>query len=176
MSAYCPMKWLKIISFAIAALVALFFSLGAFMPQYEYENTVIVNAQREKCWKIYHSPSLMGQWMPGFESLTLKKGDSLAVGSEYEIVIVDGEMMEMRERITAVKPFHSVSYELSNDVLTSDYTFVFEGEGTTLIRAHYKVTGNNIVWKSILFLFKGAISSSSQEQLNLLKKVIEQQP
>lgn len=47
------MKWLKIISFAIAALVALFFSLGAFMPQYEYENTVIVNAPREKCWKIY---------------------------------------------------------------------------------------------------------------------------
>lgn len=118
----------------------------------------------------------MGQWMSGFESLTPEKGDSLAVGSEYEIVIVDGERMEMRERITAVKPFHSVSYELSNDVLTSDYTFVFEGEGTTLIRAHYKVTGNNIVWKSILFHFKGAISSSSQEQLNLLKKVIEQQP
>jgi uncharacterized protein YndB with AHSA1/START domain len=170
------MKWLKIIGFAIVALIALFFSLGVFVPQYEYESTVTVNAPREKCWKIYHSPSLMGQWMRGFESLTLKKGDSLAVGSEYEIVIVDGERMEMREHITAVNPFHSVSYELTNDVLTSEYTFYFEGEGNTRIRAHYKVTGNNIILKSMLLLFKGAISSSSQEQLNLLKKAIEKEP
>ena len=170
------MKWLKIIGFTFLVLLLLFFSLGIFVPSYEYQSIVSVNAPREKCWKIYHNPALMGQWMPGFESLALKKGDSLAIGSEYEIVIVDGERMVMQERITALTPTRSVSYELTNDVLRSEYTFYFEGEDTTQIRAEYTVTGNNLVWKSILFVFKGGLSSSSQEQLISLKRVIEQQP
>jgi len=46
------MKWLKIINFAIAALVALFFSPGVLGLQYEYGSTVTVNASRENAGKL----------------------------------------------------------------------------------------------------------------------------
>jgi len=118
----------------------------------------------------------MAEWLEGFESLTLKKGETLSAGSTYEIVITDdGHRMVMSEKIIDVSAPTKIVYELNNDVLKSEFSFSFEGTTTTTITSRYKITGNNILWKSILFLSKSYMTSSASEQLEGLKKVIEKQ-
>ncbi len=118
----------------------------------------------------------MSEWMDGFESLTLKSGEHLAVGSNYEIIInSDNKRMVMQEQLLQIKAPEKITYQLDNDVLKSEYSFSFVGTETTMITSHYKVTGINLIWRSILFLSKSYMISQSQAQLDGLKKVIENQ-
>ncbi len=171
------MKALKVIGIVLLLLIFAILSIGLIVPSYEYQSSIQVNASPEKCWKIFHNTKLMNRWMDGFESLTLKSGDSLAVGSQYEIVVNGHDKrMTMSEKIIDVNAPTKVSYELNNDVLKSEFTFSFEGSLSTTITSHYKINGNNMMWKSILFLSKSYMTNASQQQLTLLKKVIEEQP
>ena len=77
------MKALKFIAAGLVVLAAIFLSIGLAVPSYEYQSSIKVNASPEKCWKIFHDTKLMNQWLEGFESLALKSGDSLSVGSQY---------------------------------------------------------------------------------------------
>ena len=169
------MKTLKIVLLALAGIILLFFSLGLLFPSYEYQSSVVVNANPEKCWEVFHDTKKMGQWLEGFESLTLKSGEPLTAESQYEIVVNDHDKrMVMSEKIIEVNEPTKVSYELNNDVLKSEFSFLFEGSTSTTVTSKYKITGNNILWRSILFLSKPYMTSSGQDQLNALKKVIEQ--
>lgn len=171
------MKALRITGISLLSIVVVFFLVGLLVPSYEYESSIEVSASPEKCWKTFHNVKLMNQWIPGFESLTLKGGDSLAVGSQYEIIITeDDHRMVMSEKITEVNAPSRVSYELNNDVLKSEFSYSFEGTSPTTIKGHYKVTGNNVVWRSILFLSKSYMTGATDNQLASLKKVIESQP
>lgn len=146
------------------------------MPSYQYEATIQVNASPEKCWRVFHNTKLMSQWLRGFESLTLKSGDSLAVGSLYEIVVTDEDhRMVMSEKIIEVNAPTKVLYELNNDVLKSEFAFSFEGTTSTTITSKYKITGNNMLWKSILLISKSYMTNASADQLQLLKAVIEKE-
>lgn len=172
------MKILKITGAAVGLVIAVFILLGVFFSDFEYRNSVVVKASPERCWNVFHDPSSMNDWMPGFKSLTLKSGEHLQKGSVYEVVITDnGETMVMKETITDIEPGQSVSYKLTNDVLTSDYRFTFSplSDNQTRIESHYAVTGKNLLWRSVLFLSKSMIRQSTQEQLEGVKKIAEQQ-
>jgi uncharacterized protein YndB with AHSA1/START domain len=170
------MKIIKIILAALAGIVLLFLSIGLLFPSYEYQSSIAVNASPEKCWAAYHDTTKMRQWLDGFKSLTLKNGEPLSSGSLYEIVITeDDHRMVMSEKIIEVNAPTKVSYELNNDVLKSEFSFSFEGTSSTTITTKYKITGNNVLWKSILLLSKSYMTGEAQKQLNGLKKVIETQ-
>jgi hypothetical protein len=83
--------------------------------------------------------------------------------------------MVMREKLIEVRAPAKISYEPDNDVLKSAYSFTFEGTTSTTITSHYKITGNSMLWKSILFLSKSYMINSGQGQLDALKKVIEKE-
>lgn len=168
------MKIVKIILATLAGIVLLFLSLGLLFPSYEYQTSIVVNASPEKCWTVYHDTKRMTEWLEGFESLTLKSGDQLTEGSTYEIIITDdGHRMVMNEKIIEVSAPTKVAYELNNDVLKSEFSFSFEGTSSTTVTSKYKITGNNILWKSILLLSKSYMTTEAQKQLEGLKKVIE---
>lgn len=171
------MRILKVLVIILAVLMLIFLSMGLFVDSYEYESSIQVKASPEKCWNVYHDTKRMGQWMMGFESLTLKAGEPMQAGSTYEIVINDHDKrMVMSETIKEVNAPTLISCELTNDVLKSEYSFSFKGDSnSTTIANHYKVAGNNVIWRSILFLSKSYMESSSREQLEELKKVIEGQ-
>src|SRR5258707_2183235 len=171
------MKALKIIGISLAAVLIIFLGIGLIVPSYDYQSSIQVNASPEKCWGVFHNTKLMSQRLQGLESLTLKSGDSLAVGSLYEIVVNDdGHRMVMSEKIIEVRAPTKAAYELNNDGLKSKFSFSFDGSQSTTVSSHYNVTGNNILWKSILFLSKSYMTTASQGQLTSLKKVIEEQP
>lgn len=168
------MKTLKVILIFLAGLIIVFFSIGLLFPTYEYQSTVAVNTSPEKCWAVFHDIKKMDRWLEGFESLTLKSGEPLTTGSIYEIVVTDdSHRMVMSEKILKVRTPTMISYELNNDVLKSEFSFSFEGTTSTTITSKYKITGNNILWKAILFLSKSYVTNTGQEQLKALKKVIE---
>ncbi len=171
------MRILKALVIILLALILIFLSIGLFLPSFDYAVSIEVKASPEKCWLTFHDTTRMSQWLPGFESLVLKSGEPLKAGSQYEIIVIDhNEKIVMSEIITKVNAPTSISYELNNDVLKSEYTFSFTGDSiTTTIDSHYKVTGNNVMWKSILFLSKSYLESNGQEQLAGLKKVVEMQ-
>ena len=167
------MKTARTILIAVAGMFLVFLSIGLLFPSYEYQSSIVVNASPEKCWSIYHDTKKMAEWLEGFESLTLKNGETLSEGSTYEMVITDdGHRMVMSEKIIEVNAPTKISFELNNDVLRSEFSFSFEGTTSTTITSHYKITGNSILWKSVLFLSKSYMASSADEQLEGLRKVI----
>ena len=168
------MKALRIILYTLTVALLLFLSLGILFPSYEYQSSIVVRAAPEKCWEVFHDTIKMSEWLEVFESLTLKSGEPLSTGSMYELVVNDeGHRMVMSEKIKEVTAPVSASFELDNDVLKSEYSFAFKGTTSTTITSHYKITGNNILWKSILFLSKSYMVNAAQQQLEALKKVIE---
>lgn len=170
------MKIVKIILATLAGIILLFLSIGLLFPSYEYQSSIVVNASPEKCWTVYHDTKKMSEWLEGFESLTLKSGEQLTLGSTYEIVITDdGHRMVMNEKIIEVNAPTKVTYELNNDALKSEFSFSFEGINSTTVTTKYKITGNNVLWRSILLLSKSYMSTEAKKQLEGLKNVIEKQ-
>lgn len=170
------MRVVKIILIVILAIVGVLLAVGLIAPTFEYGNSITVQATPEKCWSVFHDTTRMKSWMPGFISFTLTKGDHLQPNAEYLFVMEDGERMEMQEKIIAVNPPESVSYVLTNDVLKSEFSYSFKANSnSTDISTNYKVTGNNVFMKAILFFMKGVMMSSDTETLAGLKMEIESQ-
>ncbi len=168
------MKILKYSTIALLVILLAFFGIGIFIPSFDYQVRVTVNAPPEKCWTVLHDTSRMEKWMTGFQTLTLKKGTGMTVGAVYEIVIQQDERYVMTEELTAIKKNELFSILLTNDVLTTSnrITLVPSGDQTH-IDASYHVTGNNLFWKSLLWLSRSYLASSAQTQFTLLKVEIE---
>lgn len=168
------MKILKYAGITVVALVISFFGLGLFVPSFDYASVVTVNASPENCWAALQDSSRMKNVMPGLVRITLKRGEHLKAGAEYEIVIRQDKIYIMQETLKEVRPPEWAAYELTNDVMTSVYHYqLIPKSSQTEIHNLYQVTGNNLVWKSILFLSKSYLQQASQLQLDMLKKEIE---
>jgi uncharacterized protein YndB with AHSA1/START domain len=168
------MMVLKIFLIVIAVLVTLFIAVGLLVPDFEYENTIVINASPEKCWEIYNDTSTMKSWMEGFRSLELKNGNPQEQGALYEIIIDQGDSMAMAMKIKSITVPQQISWELNNDVLKSEYTYSFRGdEIKTQVDSHYKITGNNVFMKTILFFSRSYLKDGDRQMLESLKKIVE---
>jgi len=168
------MKILKIAAIIISVLIIGFLSVGLINPSFQFSSSVLVNTSPQNCWTIYHDTTRMKNWLPGFKSLKLTSGQYMQAGSEYELILKQDEVYVMSERLKEIAEPATVTYELNNDVMRSEYTYSFtpEGEGSK-IESTYQITGNNLFWKSMLFFTRSYIHSGTKEQLTLLKKEIE---
>jgi len=170
------MRFLKILGISIAVLIIAFLIVGIAVPTFEYGSSITVNSPRQHAWDVFHNTTQTKSWNAGFASLKLREGEFFQPGSSYELIMVDGsERMIMTENITSISPPYQISYLLNNDVLQSEFQYTFEALGdSTRIESRYKITGNNLIWKSVLFLSKSYLNSASEEQLRAFKKYIEQ--
>ena len=169
------MRITKIIISSLLAVVVLLVTISSIFPSFEYTNNVTIHSSKEVCWETMTNPATLHRWISGLETYKLISGEHLKPGGTYSMTIVEGdEKMEMIQRIEDVKPPSEIRYFLTNDVLTSDYTYSLnEAGGTTTLQAHYRITGNSVFWSAILRLSKGVIRSQSQTDLDRLKKMIE---
>lgn len=168
------MKILKYLGIVMLTLVLAFLSLGFFVKSFEYSTSTSVVAPPEKCWVVLHDTTRMKTWMHGFKRVELKSGQDMQPGAVYEITVVQDKRYIMRETLKEVKAPTFAAYELTNEVMKSDYNFTLVSRnGMTEITSHNRVAGNNLIWRSILFLSKSYLEGSSQTQLDLLKLEIE---
>jgi uncharacterized protein YndB with AHSA1/START domain len=171
------MKFLKIAGLILGLLMVGIILIGLFAKRFEYSSSITINASPAHCWEVFHDTTQMRHWVPGLKSLTLMQGKFFQAGSVYEMVIEDnGERMVMHETLMAVDPPREISYVLTNDAFSSKYSYRFipGQDGTTRIESQYEVAGNSLIWRAVLYLSKSYLSNSSQEQLVLFKKHIEQ--
>ncbi len=171
------MKILKYTGIAATILLMLFLVIGLATPSFEYATHISITAPRETCWQSVQDTTRMKSWVPGFKTLTLKSGQHNQPGAVYELVVTQDETYVMQETLRDIREPELIAFILDNDVMNLEYELLFREEGNqTIIDGHYKVAGNNIVWRSLLFLSKSYLQQSSQEQLALLKKMIERTP
>ncbi len=170
------MKILKYIGIVAIALVAVFLLVGIIKPSFEYTTSISIKAPRQHCWDVMQDTTQMKSWIPGFKALTLKRGQHEQPGAVYELIVSQDEVYVMKETIRDIREPEIISFNLDNEVMNLMYEMSFRDEGNqTTIEGHYIATGNNVVWKSLLFLSQSYLQNGAQEQLTLLKTLIEQQ-
>ena len=168
------MKIAKYLGAVLLVLGILFLSLGLAVPTFDYSSSVTINAPIEKCWTVLQDTSRMKRWVEGFERMTLREGEAGKSGAVYELVIQQDKLYVMQETVKELRAPELASFELANDVMRSKYEFKLSGEGSrTRITSVYHIEGNNMIWKSILFVSKSYLQTGSQNQLDLLKIEIE---
>jgi len=169
------MKILRYSGIVALVLLAIFLVLGLTVPVFEYTTNETMNATQQRCLDVLQDSSQMRSWVPGFESMTLKSGEHNRPGAVYELIVKQDEVYVMKETIRDIHEPETISFFLDNDVMGLEYEFILRNTGDhTTLSGHYKVAGNNIAWRSLLFLSKSYLQKASQEQLDLLKKVVEQ--
>jgi hypothetical protein len=169
------MRIFRYISFALLALLIVFFSIGLFTPEVSYTNRISIQASPEKSFTLFCDTSLMKEWMPGFTSVELKKGDGKSKGSEWRLVLTqDGQEFEMKETILEYRQGSNYHFLLENAVLRNTISMQFNKQnGNTDLVVNNNVEGNNIMWRSLFFFYKNRLSEQSMEMYDDLKTMIE---
>lgn len=169
------MKIIKWTMGIMSALVIAFFSIGVFNPSFNYHCNTIINASAETTWNIFSDPDQMSNWFTDFKSMTITKGLSGAVGSEYDLVfIISGEEMLMHKIITSVESNKSMTFEIMNDdIRTVTTVSLAEKDGITTLLAENSVNPKGMVNKSVFYVFKSYFQKQSDDQYAKLKSLIE---
>ncbi|MEP7265892.1 MAG: SRPBCC family protein [Bacteroidota bacterium] len=172
------MKIFKYIALVLVGLLIIFFSIGLFQPEISYTNKVIINADPHKVYTLFQDTTKMKEWMPGFNSFTSIKGKPATVGSQWKLILIqEGEKYEMNETLTIIKPDEQYSFILDNAVLSNNVDMYFKPvAGKTELTVENKVRGNNIMWRSLFYFFKGRLTEQSSMMYDGLKKMIENTP
>ena len=170
------MKILKYILIVIGVLVIIFFGKGMLAPTVSHTCEVTVNKPVKECWAVMSDTSKMDQWILGFKRTELISGENNTVGAVSNVYVVDnGQEMVMTETITAIKENEQMAMNFSMDFMNMDYEMLFEEkDGKTIITSNTSVEGNGIFAKSLVSFMGGAMKEQEVENMNNLKKVIEE--
>lgn len=169
-------KYLKRLLTLILLLSIAFLLIGVFVPRFSYISEVDVDAPVDQAFAIFSNPSWMSEWMEGFKSIENLSGAPNEVGSRWKLVVEqEGERMELIEEVTAYKANELFAFTLDAEPLTSEVEirFIPLDSTTTKITAVTSVRGKNILWRSLLPMFKSRMREQSQESYDKLKTVIE---
>ncbi len=170
------MKYLKYLLFFIVILVLIFFGNGLLNPSITYENEVVVNKSVAESWAVMEDESRISEWLHVIDRLELVSGEASTVGAVSNIYVIEnGEEMVMQETITASIPQAYMAMTFTMDFMNMDYElFMTEKDGKTHIRSKTTTLGNGIFSQSMISFLNGMMCDQEAENLNNLKKVIEQ--
>ncbi len=170
------MKYLKYFLGLILILMLIFFGLGLLTPSIYYESEVVVNKSAKEAWAVMNDEKNLPNWIKGFKRTELISGTANTVGSVSNVYVEEnGQEMIMKETIKDVVPNELLSMVFTMDIMNMDYDMVFaqEGEQTT-ITSKSTTKGNGLFAKSIVYFMAGTMKAQEDENLNNLKKIIEE--
>jgi len=170
------MKALKLTGVAVLVLVLAFFAIGLFIPSFEYEHRLEVNAPVTHCWTVFTNLSNMEKWVVDLKSMEKLSGDDTELGSRYKLVLEqDGREIEVLEEITAIKENELIAFAFEADQMFSTIEVHFSQiENGTEIVATKMVDGNNLFWNSLLWLSKPKMMKYGNKIYGNLKQLIEE--
>ena len=170
------MKYLKYPLILIFVLIAIFVGKGLLTPSITYESEVIVDKSVKESWAVMSDSDKLPEWIKGFLRAELVSGTEGTVGAvSNNYVDNNGQEMMMQETITALTPEEHMAMTFSMDFMDMDYeVFTEDVDGKTTIRTVSTTKGNGILSKSIISFMPGAMKAQEDENLNNLKKVIEE--
>ena len=170
------MKYLKYLLYLVIVLALLFIGKGIFSSPVFYECEVIVDKPANESWAVMSDESNLPKWIKGFKKTELISGTENTVGTVSKIYIEEnGQDMIMEETVTAIKLNEHLAMTFTMDFMDMDYEIFFkEKDGKTTIRSKSTTTGNGIIAKSMISFMPGAMKAQEDENLNNLKKLINE--
>ncbi len=120
--------------------------------------------------------SNLSKWIKGFKKSELVSGTANTKGAVSNVYIEErGEEMVMKETITAIQLNEHIGMTFTMDFMDMDYEMFFkEKEGKTTIISKSTTAGNGIIAKSMISFMKSTMKAQEDENLNNLKKLIEE--
>lgn len=170
------MKILKYILSILAILCIIFLALGFITPSVSYTSETTVNKSAKEAWAVMSDEENLPKWIKGFKRAELVSGKANSVGAVSNIYIDEnGKEMVMKETVTAVKDYEHLAMTFSMDFMDMDYEMIFtEKDGKTHIQTNSKTIGNGMLAKSIVSMMSATMKKQEDENVNTLKKLIEE--
>lgn len=173
-------KFLKIISAVVAVIIAYcLIAIIFFDSQCHNEQSVVINAPKEKVWQYTNSMKAFNTWNPWMEmdpNLTVTyKGTPGEVGDGYHYKGND-KVGEGEQEITAIVPFEKVATKMHfiqpmDDTANSDVLLASEGFKTKVTwTIDYEI---NTLFKPMKPLMTSQMNKSFSEGLAKLKALSE---
>ncbi len=170
------MKFLKYFLILLLLLVLFFFGKGMLTPTIDYDCSIMVDKPATECWMVMSDTSKSSQWIKGFIKTELVSGTVNTVGAVSNVYIEDqGQESIIQETITTFKPNQHMGMSFTMDFMNMEYDIMFEDNGDkTKISTTTKTSGNGLFSKSIISFMGGSMVDQENENLQNLKKLIEE--
>ena len=135
-----------------------------------------VNKPAPEAWAVMSDESKLHNWITGYKKSELISGEKNTVGAVTDIYIEDqGREMVMQETITKFVPNKVMAMSFTSDFMNMDYEISLEDQGNkTMLNTKTSTQGTGMISKSMIALMKGSMFAQEEENLNKLKKVIEE--
>ena len=170
------MKILKYLLALIVILILLFIGKGLMTPSIAYECELQIDKPAKDAWAVMSDETKVSQWIKGFKRTELISGTANTVGAVSKMYVVEGgEEVMMEETITAIEEFKHMAMTFTMDFMDMDYEISLNEEGgKTTMHTKSTTRGNGILARSIVSFMPGAMKAQEEENLNNLKKLIEE--
>ena len=112
------MKYLKYLLYLVLGLIVCLLLIGTFIKKVEYSSHVSVNKPLKEVWAVYQDEGKMRDWLEGFESIELVKGNRNDIGSEYIVKMnQEGQTFEIKETLKSYKEFENINFDFYNEMM-----------------------------------------------------------
>ncbi len=168
-------KFFSILGVLAGACIVSFLLIGVFMARLDYKIAFEVNKPADQTFKAFMDVTLMSEWMTGFKRMETLSGKPGEVGSKYRLVFAEGDKdVIVDEEVIAMKENELFIFSMDNDFLSGTGEFRFaENNGKTTVTYINDTAGKNIVYKSVLALFRSDIMERNKKDFEKLKTIIE---
>ena len=156
----------------IVVLFVAFFCIGAVVPSVDYTTTVEINRPRDVTWRVLRERK---DWIYGFKNFEQISGTPDQVGSRARVTVVrDGNEYSFESELKQIRPPEMVETELKNDMLVHDAVVnLSDNDGKTTVVSNEKITGTNLLYRSLFALFRSRITATSAKNFEGLKQAVE---
>jgi len=170
------MKYLKYLLGVILLLLIIFFGRGLLTPSIYYESEVAVKKSAKEAWAVMSDEANLPKWIKGFKRTELVSGTENTIGSVSNVYVEEGgEEMVMQETIINSKLNELLAMKFTMDFMDMDYEMYFTEEGgKTTIKTKSTTVGNGLFAKSMISFMQGSMQAQEDENLTILKKLIEE--
>ena len=168
-------RFFSILGVLAGACIVSFLLIGVFMARLDYKIAFEVHKPADQTFKAFMDVTLMSEWMTGFKRMETLSGKPGEVGSKYRLVFAEGDKdVIVDEEVIALEENELFIFSMANDFLSGTGEFRFaENNGKTTVTYINDTAGKNIVYKSLLALFRSDIMERNKKDFEKLKTIIE---
>lgn len=171
------MKFLKYLIGFIVLLILFVVGRGMLTPSISYESEITVEKSAKEAWAVMNDESKITQWLKGITDIKHISGEKGKVGGVTQYTFNDnGQESIIVETIKSITPNKQINMDfVMEGVMNMDYTLDFtESNGKTTIKSSTTNKGEGIIMKSMMPFMKSSMKAQEDENMNNLKKLINE--
>ena len=171
------MKFLKYFLILITVLIIAFLVKAYTSSPISYTSEIKVQKPLKEAWSVMGDPTKLSLWLKGITHMEHVSGEKGKVGAVTKYTFTEnGKDAYLYETIKSINAFKSMSmdFEMKEVMLMEYHVDFYESESSTIIKSATTVKGLGLVMKSMLSFMKDTMKKQEDENMNNLKKVIEE--